>query len=74
MPNQQSIRAVVNSGTAPSANQGALQLSLTNADGSLASTVKPQTKPADSTASTVAALVTDFNALLALLKTAGVLK
>lgn len=74
MANQQPVRAVVNSaGTIPN-NQGSLSLVLVNPDGSSAGTVKPQTKPADSVASTVAGVVTDFNALLAKLVTAGVLK
>jgi hypothetical protein len=50
-----------------------LQLALVNPDGSQAGTVKKAAAQADSTASTVAALVTDFNALLAKLRSAGVI-
>jgi hypothetical protein len=74
MPNQQPVRAVITpSSNGVPANQGALQLVLVNSDGSAASTVKKQAAQADSVATTVAGLVTDFNALLAKLRTAGVI-
>jgi hypothetical protein len=74
MANQRPVRAIVApTGTAVPANQGAMQLVLVNPDGSAASTVKKQAAQTDSVASTVGALVTDFNALLAKLRTAGVI-
>lgn len=73
MGNQQTVRAVVNGTAAPKSNQGSLQLALVNPDGTTASTVKQAAAQADSTASTISALVTDFNALLAKLRTAGVI-
>lgn len=74
MGNPQPIKATVVSGAKTNPNQQNVQLALMNADGTDAGTVKPQTAPVNSTASTVGAMVTDFNALLAVLKTAGVLK
>lgn len=74
MANQQPVRAIVApSTTVVPTNQGAMQLVLVNTDGSAAGTVKKQAAQADSVASTVGALVTDFNALLAKLRLAGVI-
>lgn len=74
MANQQPVRAVVAaSNTVVPANQGAMQLVLVNPDGSSAGTVKKQAAQTDSVAATVGALVTDFNALLAKLRLAGVI-
>lgn len=73
MGNQQSVRAVVVPGTGLGNNQGAMPIVLQNPDGTTASTIKKQAAQADSVASTVAGLVTDFNALLAKLRAAGVL-
>jgi hypothetical protein len=75
MPNNsQVIRAVVVGGTnAAQNNSMPLQLSLVNPDGTVASTVKKQAAQADSVASTVGGVVTDFNALLAKLRLAGVI-
>jgi hypothetical protein len=66
------LATVVTTGNPPK-NQAPMQLMLVNADGSTAGTVKKAAAQADSVASTVAALVTDFNALLAKLRTAGVI-
>ena len=73
MGNVTPMTGVVTSGS-PNSNQTATPVVLVNPDGTSAGTVKPQTKPADSTASDVPTLKADFNSLLALLKTAGVLK
>lgn len=54
-------------------HQTVMQLALVNPDGSPASTVKKQPAQADSTATDVTGLVADFNALLAKLRTAGIL-
>lgn len=74
MGNQLPVKAIVVSAVGTNPNQQSLNLALTNPDGSVASTVKPQTAPANSVAADVATLKTDYNNLLAVLKTAGVLK
>lgn len=74
MANQQAVRAIVApSTTVVPANQGAMQLVLVNPDGSSAGTVKKAAAQVDSVAATLGALVTDFNALLAKLRAAGVI-
>lgn len=74
MSNQMPIKATVVSGAKTNPAQQSVLLALMNADGTDAGTVKPQTAPANSTASTVAGVVTDLNTLITTLKTAGVLK
>jgi hypothetical protein len=59
------MTGVVTSGS-PNSNQTATPVVLVNPDGTSAGTVKPQTKPADSTASDVPTLKADFNSLLAI--------
>lgn len=71
-PNQIAAVAVVVPGPAP-ANRTSMPLILTNPDGSTAGTVKKAAAQPDSTATDVAGLKTDFNALLAKLRTAGVI-
>lgn len=63
---------VPGSATTP-ANQSTRQTVLVNPDGSAAGTVKKQAAQANSTATDVAGLVTDFNALLVKLRAAGVI-
>jgi head fiber protein len=73
----ESVRKHVVLATNPAANQSqnqiATPLALYNPDGTQANTIKKQAAQADSTATTVAGLVTDFNALLAKLRLAGVI-
>jgi hypothetical protein len=64
---------VVASGTGIDVNQLGTQIALYNSDGTVASTVKKQAAQADSTATDVPGLKTDFNALLAKLRSAGIL-
>lgn len=72
MSNQLVQTAVVASGPAPK-NQVTSQIFLVDASGNALAPVKKQAAQADSVASTVAGLVTDFNALLAKLRAAGVI-
>jgi hypothetical protein len=72
--NQMPIKATVVTGAKTNTNQQNVQLALMFSDGTDAGLVKPQTAPANSVATTVAGAVTDLNALIAVLKTAGVLK
>ena len=72
MGNTMPTLAVVGSGST-SPHVPARELILINPDGSAASTVKKQAAQADSTATDVAGLKTDFNALLAKLRLAGVI-
>jgi hypothetical protein len=65
-------KAVVSTGILTN-NHTPLNVVLYNEDGSRAGTVKTAAAQADSVAATVGALVTDFNALLAKLRTAGVI-
>lgn len=60
-------------GAVPPKNLGQFDLILINAAGSPVTTVVKQAAQADSVATTVAGLVTDFNALLAKLRSAGIL-
>lgn len=64
---------VAPSGTSSPTNQSTRQVVLVNPDGSAAGTVKKAAAQADSTATDVAGLKTDFNALLAKLRSAGVI-
>lgn len=73
MANQKPVVATVVPGGKLDTAQASLQLVLVNPDGTVASTVKKQAAQADSVASTVAGLVTDFNALLAKLRLANVI-
>lgn len=75
MTNQKPIRAVVNASTTTAGleNQQPMSLVLVNPDGTTASTIKKQAAQADSTATDVAGLKTDLNALLAKLRSAGVI-
>lgn len=73
MGNQMPMKAVVVSSAGAHPNQNSVQLALTNADGTPASTVKKQAAQVDSVAADVATLKTDFNALLAKLRAAGIL-
>jgi hypothetical protein len=73
MSNQVTVRAVVVPNGTTSGQAGVTRLHLVNADGTEAGTVKKQAAQADSVASTVGGLVTDFNALLAKLRSAGVI-
>lgn len=63
---------VVTSGNVP-ANMHAAPIILVNPDGTSAGTVKKQAAQVDSVAADVATLKTDFNALLAKLRAAGVI-
>lgn len=65
--------AVVNPNVKPNKKHIALELALINPDGTAAGTVKKAAAQADSTATDVAGLKADFNALLAKLRTAGVI-
>jgi hypothetical protein len=67
------VKAVVVPSTNVGNNREPMQIALVNPDGTAASTVKKQAAQADSVAATVGALVTDFNALLAKLRLAGVI-
>jgi O-glycosyl hydrolase len=73
MSNSTAVKAVVVSSTNAGDNQESMQLVLVNPDGTAASTVKKQGAQADSTATDVPGLKTDFNALLAKLRLAGVI-
>jgi hypothetical protein len=57
----------------PPTNQVQSQAFLVDAAGNALTPVKKQAAQADSVATTVGGLVTDFNALLAKLRTAGIL-
>lgn len=74
MSGEMPMKAVLVSAAKSNPNQNSIRLALSNPDGTDVVGVKPQTKPADSTASTVAGVVTDLNALYAKLVAAGVLK
>lgn len=73
MSNSVPIKAVLAAGSTGSANQTPLSLALVNSDGTAAYTIKKQAAQVDSTATDVAGLKTDFNALLAKLRLAGVI-
>jgi len=66
------VATVVAGGTARP-NQTSQRIILLNSDGTAASTVKKQAAQTNSTATDVAGLVTDFNALLVKLRAAGVI-
>ena len=73
MPDQTNVgTTVLASTTGNPTNQAPLQLVLKNADGSPFKSFTPAAAQADSTASDVAGLKTDLNALLAKLRTAGI--
>lgn len=72
MGNVSPTKGIVVTGNTNS-NQTALNVVLYNPDGTAASTIKKQAAQADSTATDVAGLKTDFNALLAKLRSAGIL-
>lgn len=71
--NQAGTAAVVVPGTGIAPNKLPLQVTLINADGTAAGTVKKQAAQADTTAVDLAALKVDFNLLLAKLRLAGVI-
>jgi hypothetical protein len=73
MSNQTPMQAIVTPATAAKNNQGSVSINLFYADGTPASTVKKAAAQADTTAADLAALKVDFNALLAKLRTAGVI-
>ena len=73
MANQKLVKGIVVAGTKSDLAQGSMQIALVNPDGSTASTVKTQAAQTNSTASDVAGVVTDFNALLVKLRAAGVI-
>lgn len=73
MGNQIQMQAVVNPGASVNKSLTPVQLALFNADGTEAGTVKKAAAQADTTAVDLAALKVDFNALLAKLRTAGVI-
>lgn len=66
-------RAVIADSQNVNTNQGLKTVVLVNSDGTPASTIKKQAAQADSTATDVTGLKADFNALLAKLRTAGVI-
>lgn len=74
MGDQTTTNARVVSQEVPNKNQGSLLLALFNDDGTPRPVPNPAAAQADSTATDVAGLKTDFNALLAKLRTAGILK
>lgn len=73
MANMTRTQAVVISGGVQKNNHTSLELVLVNPDGTAASTVKKAPAQADTTAADLAALKVDFNALLAKLRSAGVI-
>lgn len=73
MSGQATTAAVVVPGTTVAPNKLPLQVTLVNADGTAAGTVKKQAAQVDTVAVDLAALKVDFNALLAKLRAAGVL-
>lgn len=73
MANVSVTRAVVLPLSAANPNHTSLELVLVNPDGTSAGTVKKAAAQVDSTATDVAGLKADFNALLAKLRTAGVI-
>jgi hypothetical protein len=73
MSNATPVKAIVVPSTGVPNNRETMQIVLLNPDGTAASTVKKQSAQTDSVAATVGALVTDFNALLAKLRLAGVI-
>lgn len=73
MAPQAPLRAVINAGVNPNTKQAPVDIILTHPDGTAVSSVKKQAAQVDSTATDVAGLKTDFNALLAKLRLAGVI-
>lgn len=73
MANEAVTRAVVVASNPTKSESAPIQIALYNADGTKASTVKTAAAQADTTAADLAALKVDFNALLAKLRTAGVI-
>ena len=66
-------KAVINTNQSTNGHQTPLSVVLYNADGTAASTVKKAAAQPDTVAADLAALKVDFNALLAKLRTAGVI-
>jgi hypothetical protein len=74
MPNQMATRMIVRAGATPGPlSVKPLEVVLMHEDGTEAGVVKMAAAQADSTATTVEDLVDDFNALLAKLRTAGII-
>jgi Head fiber protein len=73
MADQTPVHGVVLSGNSPRKNQYPMRLVLTDSAGNPSAIFKPAAAQADSTAADVATLKTDFNALLAKLRTAGII-
>ena len=73
MTNQTVQQLIVVSQAAVNTKQLTGQIALFNANGTPKTIATPATAQVDSVAATVAALVTDFNALLAKLRAAGVM-
>jgi hypothetical protein len=67
------MNGVVVNGSSQIKNQAPIRLLLVNDDGTAVPKLKQAPAQADSVATTIAGLVTDFNALLAKLRTAGIL-
>lgn len=73
MANQIPLQAVIVSATSMAPHSAAVPLALFKADGTAKTIANPAAAQADTTAADLAALKVDFNALLAKLRTAGVL-
>lgn len=73
MGNQNTEQAIVATQTSFDRNQKVTQLALFKADGSPKTLADPAAAQVNSVATTVGGIVTDFNALLAKLRTAGIL-
>lgn len=73
MADQMIQQATVVTAAAPNSNQNMIQLALFDATGAPLGVVKKQAAQVDSTATDVPGLKTDFNALLAKLRAAGVI-
>jgi hypothetical protein len=73
MADQTPVNGVVLNGKPRQQNQAPMLLVLTDANGVPTPSFKQAAAQADSTATDIAGLKTDFNALLAKLRTAGIL-
>jgi len=73
MANQIPMRATLITGSLPQNSAGGVELALFKPDGTPKVIANPAAAQADTTAADLAALKVDFNALLAKLRTAGIL-